>query len=60
MGPEGVFAATTSNDRTAILWLPSGGDTQKLTGPKGPFFAGEFSPNGQLLATGAPDGAART
>ena len=50
---DSVFLATTSGDRTAMLWLPTLGELlQRLDGPGGPFVTGEFNPRGQRLATG--------
>lgn len=58
--PDGKYALTASNDRTAMLWdVASGRPLRSFAGHRQGVFSAVFSPDGKYVLTASLDGTAR-
>ncbi len=60
VSPNGLFAATTSEDGTARLWkIKDGEEIRRFTGHTGALMYVDFAPSGKYILTSSEDGTAR-
>ena len=57
--PDGMYIATTSDDKTAALWYAANGSLVAKMIHYGHVIIGAFSPDGKYFATGSDDGTSR-
>ena len=59
ISPDGAFAVTASQDRTACVWRVSDGVEMLTLEHPDPVWCVSYSPDGRRIVTGCQDGAAR-